>query len=159
MAGLRTWPGHPAGDPLRHGPAYTSETSMTASRCAVKRCVGGALFGAAGLLQGVHVADDNGVTIDHGQIKVPGRVVVDGRFVSAGNTASIIDLALWVAAQYVDPADARAIQVGMEYDLNDWGPPFEPRPAQPVTAEERQRFVGLVMHGSRGQLATELGVS
>lgn len=120
-------------------------------------CVGGTLLGAAGLMRGVKVADDNGVPMpDFGQIKVPGRVVADGKYISAGNTASAIDLALLIAAQYVDEEDARAIQVGMEYDLDIFGPPFTPRATQRVTDDERSRFMSLVMRGSRGRIVEGL---
>jgi transcriptional regulator GlxA family with amidase domain len=121
-------------------------------------CVGGVLLGAAGLLRGVRVAADNGVPVpDHGQVPVPGRVVVhEDRFVSALNATSTVDLALWIAARFVPAEDARAIQVGMEYDLDTFRPPFDPRPTPDVTSEERQRFLSLVLQGSRGQLVREL---
>ncbi|NYF18046.1 putative intracellular protease/amidase [Microbacterium sp. AK009] len=120
-------------------------------------CVGGWLPGAAGLLSGIRVADDNGVPMPaFGQVKVPGRVVVDGKYVSAGNTASTIDLALLLASKYVEAEDARAIQVGMEYDLDLFRPPFAPRPTQAVTPAERDRFLSLVMRGSRGKIVESL---
>jgi putative intracellular protease/amidase len=121
-------------------------------------CVGGVLLGAAGLLRGVRVADDNGVPVPNfGQVKSPGRVVIhDDRFVSALNATSTIDLALWVAARFVSPEDARAIQVGMEYDLDTFAPPFDPRPTPSVSPEERARFLALVMAGSRGDIVREL---
>lgn len=131
---------------LDHGSEYTAWA-----------CVGGWLPGAAGLLAGVRVADDNGVPMpDFGQLKVPGRVVVDGKYVSAGNTASTIDLALLLASKYVEADDARAIQVGMEYDLDVFGPPFAPRPTQVVTTAERDRFLALVMRGSRRKIVESL---
>jgi hypothetical protein len=83
-------------------------------------------------------------------------VVHEDRFVSALNATSTVDLALWIAARFVPAEDARAIQVGMEYDLDTFRPPFDPRPTPDVTSEERQRFLSLVLQGSRGQLVREL---
>lgn len=120
-------------------------------------CVGGWLPGVLGLLRAVRVADDGWTPMpDYGQIRVPSRVVVDGKYISAGNAASSVDLALLLVARYADQRDARAIQVGMEYDLDIFSPPFEPRKLQRVSSEERERFLRLVRQGSRGRAFREL---
>lgn len=87
-------------------------------------CTGAFLLGRAGLLQGkratthwayAHLLDRVGAT------HVTGRVVVDGRTITAGGVTAGIDFALVLIAREAGEDVARAVQLALEYDPH---PPF-----------------------------------
>ncbi|MEY4270627.1 MAG: hypothetical protein RLZZ58_1843 [Pseudomonadota bacterium] len=87
-------------------------------------CTGAFLLGAAGLLTGKRATCHWAYThlLPHvGAVHAPGRVVEDGRVITAGGVTSGIDFALTLIAREAGDAVARMIQLALEYDP---APPF-----------------------------------
>lgn len=99
-------------------------------------CTGALILGAAGLLRGrratthwlsVERLADLGATWD------PGRLIIDGKYMTAAGVSAGIDMALTLAARLAGDGVAQAIQLSLEYDPQ---PPFRagnPTDAPPET--------------------------
>ena len=97
-------------------------------------CTGSLILAAAGLLTG-RPATTHWLAYDElrelGAVPSEQRVVVDGKYVTAGGVSSGIDLALTLAAHLVGPDVAQTIQLGIEYDPQ---PPFDAGSARTAPA-------------------------
>ena len=88
-------------------------------------CTGSLVLGAAGLLKGKRAAChwmSREFLKEFGAIPDSARVVVDGNFISGGGVTAGIDFALTVAAEVLGEEQAKAIQLGIEYNPE---PPFQ----------------------------------
>jgi cyclohexyl-isocyanide hydratase len=88
-------------------------------------CTGALITGAAGLLRGVKTTTH--WTSFHlleyfGALPFPGRVVVDGKFLSTAGVTAGIDGALWAVELLRSQFVAEEIQLAIEYDPE---PPFD----------------------------------
>lgn len=103
-------------DWLREVDAHTTWTTSV--------CTGSLILAAAGLLEGRR-ATSHWLAYDElrelGAVPSDERVVVDGKYVTAGGVSSGIDMALSLAELLVGRETAEAIQLGIEYDPR---PPF-----------------------------------
>lgn len=95
-------------------------------------CTGSLILGAAGLLRGRR-ATTHWLSVEklaqYGAIHEDGRVVRDGKYLTAAGVSSGIDMALMLAALLTDERVAQAIQLSVEYDPQ---PPFDA--GSPATA-------------------------
>lgn len=108
-------------------------------------CVGSVLLGAAGLLQGVHAARIEGVELpSFEEIRVPERVVADGKIITGTSAATAFDLGIYLVAQIAGADAARGVQIGLEYDVESWKQPFIPRPIVEAELEGKQKFQELL---------------
>lgn len=103
------------------------------ARLVTSVCTGSLILAAAGLLEGrragCHWAW--GDQLAHfGATFVPGRIVTDGPFVTAGGVTSGIDFALHIIARLHDADTADAIRLALEYDpqARPGGTPATARP-------------------------------
>jgi putative intracellular protease/amidase len=101
-------------------------------------CTGSLILAAAGLLEGKR-ATSNWLALEElrglGPDAVGGRVVFDGKIVTAAGVTAGIDMALALAARIAGDQVAQAIQLGIEYDPD---PPFQagsPDTAPPEVVE------------------------
>jgi putative intracellular protease/amidase len=99
-------------------------------------CTGSLILAAAGLLAGRH-ATTHWLAIDqlqdYGVTPGTGRVVIDGKFVTAAGVSAGIDMGLTLAGRLTDEGTAMTIQLGIEYDPQ---PPYNagsPDTASPET--------------------------
>lgn len=108
-------------------------------------CVGSVLLGAAGLLQGVHAARIEGVELpSFGEIRVPDRVVADGKIVTGTSAATALDLGIYLVAHIAGVDAARGVQIGLEYDVESWKQPFIPRSSIEAELEGKLKFQELL---------------
>lgn len=128
----------------------------SSTRFTTAMCVGRAVLGAAGLLDGVSVAASAVPLPAFGAVEVPQRLVADGKFITGANTSSAIDLGIHVASHYLDEAAARALQVVMEYDVDTWHPPYAGRELPEVGPEVMGALGGLISGTLRERLVREL---
>ncbi len=88
-------------------------------------CTGAFVLGKAGVLKGkkatTHWAYTDMLPLV-GATHEPGRIVRDGRVITAGGVTSGIDFGLSVVAEVAGPEVAQTIQLGIEYDP---APPFQ----------------------------------
>lgn len=88
-------------------------------------CTGALVLGAAGLIKGrratTHWASHD-LLAKFGAIPTKGRVVRDGKLVTAGGVTAGIDFALTIAAELLGEARAQEIQLAHEYAPE---PPFQ----------------------------------
>jgi putative intracellular protease/amidase len=98
-------------------------------------CTGSLILAAAGLLKGKR-ATSHWLGLEElgrlGAEAVGGRVVFDGKIVTAAGVSAGIDMALALAAQVANEQVAQAIQLGIEYDPQ---PPFDAGSPQKAPAE------------------------
>ncbi|MAS15335.1 MAG: thiamine biosynthesis protein ThiJ [Nitratireductor sp.] len=88
-------------------------------------CTGMFVLGAVGLLNGKKATSHWGYVeaiATCGAIYTPGRVVVDGKLMTAGGVTSGIDYGLTAIAHVFGEAAAKKVQLVLEYDPH---PPFE----------------------------------
>jgi cyclohexyl-isocyanide hydratase len=117
--------GHGVADALRDAATIEFLTRQAAGAAWIASvCTGAFLLGRAGLLTGKRATTHWGYT--HllplvGATHQPGRVVEDGRIVTAGGVTSGLDFALTMIARLQGDAVAQAIQLAIEYDP---APPF-----------------------------------
>ena len=88
-------------------------------------CTGSLVLGAAGLLEGKPAAS-HWLYIEQlrefGADPVGGRIVEDGKTITAAGVSAGIDMALHLVGREVGPEVAQAVQLGIEYDPQ---PPFD----------------------------------
>jgi transcriptional regulator GlxA family with amidase domain len=113
-------------------------------------CTGSLILGGAGLLRGLR-ATSHWTALDRlatfGAIATEGRVVEDGKVMTAAGVSAGIDLALTLAARISGPTVARTLQLAVEYDPV---PPFDaghptkvdPEFSAALKASMVRRFVG-----------------
>ena len=88
-------------------------------------CTGSLVLGAAGLLAGVRATSHwsaRDLLAGFGAVPTPGRVVRDGRFVTAGGVTAGIDFGLAIIAELCGAEAAQACQLQLEYAP---APPFD----------------------------------
>jgi transcriptional regulator GlxA family with amidase domain len=109
-------------------------------------CTGSLILAAAGLLDGKR-ATSNWLYLERleelGANAVGGRVVEDGKTITAAGVTAGIDMALHLVSREVGPELAQAIQLGIEYDPE---PPFDCGSPEKAPAE----IVELVTAFERG---------
>ncbi|HET6626798.1 MAG TPA: DJ-1/PfpI family protein [Nocardioidaceae bacterium] len=110
-------------------------------------CTGSLILAAAGLLEGRR-ATSHWVRRDdlaqHGAIPTEGRVVFDGKYVTAAGVSAGIDMGLTLAGRIAGDERAHAIQCGIEYDPQ---PPYDagsPDKVDPRIVEELLSYKDLV---------------
>jgi putative intracellular protease/amidase len=98
-------------------------------------CTGSLILAAAGLLDGKR-ATSHWLALEElgrlGAEAIGGRVVFDGKIVTAAGVSAGIDMALALAARVANEQVAQAIQLGIEYDPQ---PPFDAGSPQKAPAE------------------------
>jgi len=93
-------------------------------------CTGSFILAKAGLTKGKKISTYWGAFEEFKKMGLEGellpkvRYVRDGKLVTSAGVSAGIDMALWLTGQMFDPAFARRVQCGMQYD-----------PAPPYTAE------------------------
>jgi transcriptional regulator GlxA family with amidase domain len=113
-------------------------------------CTGSLVLGAAGLLDGKR-STGHWLYLEplreFGADPVGGRIVEDGKTITAAGVSAGIDMALHLVGQEVGPEVAQAVQLGIEYDPQ---PPFDAGSPEKAPA----RIVELVtaMAGSGDEL-------
>jgi cyclohexyl-isocyanide hydratase len=104
--------------------AFLERQARTA-RYVTSVCTGALVLGAAGLLKGKRAAThwmSRDMLRAFGAMPVAERVVVDGNVITGGGVTAGIDFALTVAARAFGEDEAKAIQLGIEYNPQ---PPFQ----------------------------------
>ncbi len=122
---------------MDNGPVHEWLRSVNAtSTWTTSVCTGSLILAAAGLLAGRR-ATTHWLAIDqlqdYGVTPGTGRVVVDGKFVTAAGVSAGIDMGLTLAGRLADEGTAMTIQLGIEYDPQ---PPYQagsPATASPET--------------------------
>jgi putative intracellular protease/amidase len=130
----------PAHEWLRQADAATSWTTSV--------CTGSLILGAAGLLHGRR-ATSHWLALDRltafGARPTSGRVVIDGKYVTAAGVSAGIDMALNLAQRIAGTQTAQAIQLMLEYDprppLNAGSPSLAP-PDVVAAMRRRSRHTG-----------------
>jgi transcriptional regulator GlxA family with amidase domain len=88
-------------------------------------CTGSLILGAAGILQGLR-ATTHWAAFDRlqhwGALPTRGRVVEDGKVITAAGVSAGIDMALILSEKIAGCAFAQSIQLGIEYDPS---PPYD----------------------------------
>lgn len=120
-------PGGHGQEALMHDEAVLSfiRKQAAGARFVFSVCTGALICGAAGLLQGKRATTHwtaMGVMPYFGAIPSDERVVIDGKFVSAGGVTSGIDGSLVVVSLLRGKAVAQELQLYMAYDPH---PPFQ----------------------------------
>ena len=101
-------------------------------------CTGALVLGAAGLLKDRRATTHwsaHDLLAHFGAIPTQGRVVRDGRLITAGGVTAGIDFGLAVIAELLGRAEAESIQLALEYAP---APPFDagrPESAPPAVVE------------------------
>jgi cyclohexyl-isocyanide hydratase len=128
-------------------------------------CTGSLITGAAGLLRGVKTTThwSSFHLLEYfGALPFPGRVVVDGKFLSTAGVTAGIDGALWAVTLLHSQRLAEEIQLAMEYDPE---PPFEsgtPDEAPPEVFEAVRAHFHKISEARRAtakRIASELGIT
>lgn len=122
----------------------------TISRWTTSVCTGSLLLGAAGILQGKR-ANTHWIVRDmlaqFGATPVAERVVVEGKVITAAGVSAGIEMALRLAALEAGEAEARALQLTIEYDPQ---PPFDSGSPEKADAITRQRATEHLMPRGEG---------
>jgi putative intracellular protease/amidase len=98
-------------------------------------CTGSLILAAAGLLEGKRATSHWLALEELGQLgaeAIGGRVVFDGKIVTAAGVSAGIDMALALVARVANEQVAQAIQLGIEYDPQ---PPFDAGSPQKAPTE------------------------
>jgi transcriptional regulator GlxA family with amidase domain len=123
--------GDPIIDWIRAAHPHTTYTTSV--------CTGALLLGAAGLLDGLrattHWVSHNRLR-SYGAEPVEGRVVEDGKILTAAGVSAGIDLALSLVGRIAGPGIAQGIQLSIEYDPR---PPFDAGAPSKAPAEISER--------------------
>jgi cyclohexyl-isocyanide hydratase len=120
-------------------------------------CTGSLVLGAAGLLHGVKATSHwsaRDLLAAFGALPTPGRVVRDGRFITAGGVTAGIDFGLAIIAELCGDDAAQACQLQLEYAP---APPFNagtPETA-PAAVLAKVRETGAALRREREDLVRE----
>jgi putative intracellular protease/amidase len=109
------------------------------SRWTTSCCTGSMLLGAAGVLEGKR-ATSHWLVRDQlrnfGAEPIAERVVIDGKVITAAGVSAGIDMALTLAGHAAGEAEARALQLIIEYDPQ---PPYDSGSLEKADPQTRQR--------------------
>jgi transcriptional regulator GlxA family with amidase domain len=120
---------------LRHVDQRTTWTTSV--------CTGALILASAGLLAGRRAATHwlaSDELARFGAEPSDGRVVFDGKYVTAAGVSAGIDMALTLAARIAGADTAQAIQLGIEYDPQ---PPFEAGSASKAPADVVETMIAI----------------
>ncbi len=109
-------------------------------------CTGSLLLGAAGVLEGKRATSHWAVREslrNFGAEPVSERVVVEGKVITAAGVSAGVDMALTLAGYLAGDAEARAIQLMLEYDPQ---PPYDSGSLEKADPETRQRATEILRH-------------
>ena len=110
-------------------------------------CTGSLLLGAAGVLAGKRATSHWAVREylrSFGAEPVSERVVIEGKVITAAGVSAGIDMALTLAGNLAGDAEARALQLIIEYDPQ---PPTTPARWRKQTPETQQRATEVLTQG------------
>lgn len=113
-------------------------------------CTGSLLLGAAGILEGKRATTHwilRDMLTQFGSESVAERVVIDDHVITAAGVSAGIDMALHLAAMEAGEAEARALQLTIEYDPD---PPFDSGSLGKADAVTRRRATALMVPGGEG---------
>jgi len=113
-------------------------------------CTGSLLLGAAGLLEGYRATTHwafHEFLARCGAIPVRERVVLDRNRITGGGVTAGIDFALRLTAELIGEQQARAIQLGLEYDPE---PPYDSGSPERATPELVQLVLDRLTISRRG---------
>jgi transcriptional regulator GlxA family with amidase domain len=138
-------------------PLMTDETVLAwlrqideGSKWTTSVCTGSLVLGAAGLLEGKR-STGHWLYLEplreFGADPVGGRIVEDGKTITAAGVSAGIDMALHLVGQEAGPEVAQAVQLGIEYDPQ---PPFDA--GSPQKAPDQIVELVTAMAGSGGEL-------
>ena len=102
-------------------------------------CTGSLLLGAAGVLEGKRATSHWAVREflrNFGAEPVSERVVVEGKVITAAGVSAGVDMALTLAGYLAGDAEARAIQLMLEYDPQ---PPYDSGSLEKADPKMQQR--------------------
>jgi len=110
-------------------------------------CTGSLILASAGLLDGRR-ATSHWVRRDdlahHGAVPTNGRVVFDGKYVTAGGVSAGIDMALTLVDTMAGRELAEAIQCGIEYDPHPQYDAGSPEKVDPAIVERLLTFKDVI---------------
>ena len=120
-------PGGVGVNPLMRDPEVLTflRRQGTTARYVTSVCTGSLVLGAAGLLEGLRATSHwsaRDLLAGFGAILTPGRVVRDGRVITAGGVTAGIDFGLTIIAELCGDEAAQACQLQLEYAP---APPFD----------------------------------
>ena len=110
-------------------------------------CTGSLLLGAAGILEGKRATTHwilRNMLTQFGAESVAERVVIDDHVITSAGVSAGIDMALHLAAIEAGEAEARALQLTIEYDPD---PPFDSGSLEKADAVTRCRATALMVPG------------
>ena len=113
-------------------------------------CTGSLLLGAAGILEGKRATTHwilRDMLTQFGSESVAERVVIDDHVITAAGVSAGIDMALHLAAMEAGEAEARALQLTIEYDPD---PPFDSGSLEKTDAVTQRRATALMVPGGEG---------
>jgi transcriptional regulator GlxA family with amidase domain len=119
----------------------------SSSRWTTSVCAGSLLLGAAGILEGERATTHwilRDMLSQFGAESVAERVVIEGKVITAAGVSAGIDMALHLAAMEAGEAEARALQLTIEYDPD---PPFDSGSLEKADAATRRRAEALMVPG------------
>jgi transcriptional regulator GlxA family with amidase domain len=111
-------------------------------------CTGALVLASAGLLEGKRATTHwlvRDALRQFGAEPVPDRVVIEGDVITAAGVSSGIDMALTLAAREAGEADARALQLVIEYDPE---PPFDTGAPEKADEATRRRATEILLPAS-----------
>jgi len=110
-------------------------------------CTGSLLLGAAGVLAGKRATSHWAVREylrNFGAEPVSERVVIEGKVITAAGVSAGIDMALTLAGNLAGDAEARALQLIIEYDPQ---PPYDSGSLEKADPETQQRATEVLTQG------------
>jgi putative intracellular protease/amidase len=118
-----------------------------ASQWTTSVCTGSLLLGAAGVLEGKRATSHWAVREylrNFGAEPVSERVVIEGKVITAAGVSAGIDMALALAGYLAGDAEARALQLVIEYDPQ---PPYDSGSLEKADPETQQRATEVLPRG------------